>query len=426
MRDHVGVLALVAGLAAACAPTPEPHLLRRHASLQVHDTVGLVDVAVFSAPAPGEGRAPRLDALSRSAQSELIRSVAEKTGTLTDFLGALSPGLGPGVGETAVLDRTRHRRRLVVSAERLVLTPGARLQRLRIALGIDPGQGRFLAWDHFSTRHRTVEVGEARLRRTAEGRLELDVDPRGTLREVGPGVLRAGRSAVLDEELQLRDRALSTGILRADSLVLLQEGATGVDVSGNSLVTLEVDLVDAPARTVQVPGALVDGAGTPLPPDSVRLRPLRLLHAPRSAGGLRARLSVAAEMRAMAPGDGGATLSEGDDRVRLLRSHERRGAVTLVPESALRASVWEITDQDCRRVLHRWHPGTGRPQVLHFPAASDAHRFRDWLAATRSTRVGARRLYLGPEAPLEAESAAALRVRLLPLNWDPGPGLRCP
>lgn len=426
MGERLAALALLVLLAAGCAPTPEPRLLRRHASFEAVDTTGVVDVAVFSAAARGAGDGPRLETLSRSAQSELIRSVSEKTSTLSGFLGALAPAGEAGAAEPGVIDRTRHRRRLVVSAERLVHAPATRLRRLRVALGLDPDRARFVSWDRFATRHRTVEVGEARLRRGAEGGLDLDLDPRGSVRELGPGALLVGRSAVLDEELRLRERALSTGVLRPDSLVLLQEGATGTDVSGNSVVEVEVDLADAPARMVQRPGPLFGPDGEPRPPRSVRLRPVRLLHAPALPRGLRASLSVEAEVRTVPPGGGAETLAEGDDRVRLLRSRERRPDLVLVPGAALRASVWELTDPGCRRVLHRRIRGIGRAEALHFASAAEAHRFLEWLGATGATRLGRDPLLLGPEAPLDAPSIDALRVRLLPLNWDPGPRVRCP
>jgi len=158
----------------------------------------------------------------------------------------------------------------------------------------------------------------------------------------------------------------------------------------------------------------------------VRLRPVRLLHAPALPRGLRASLSVEAGLRTVPPGDGAETLAEGDDRVRLLRSRERRSELVLVPGAALRTSVWELTGPACRLVLHRRNRGVGRPQVLHFASAAEAHRFREWLVATRATRVDRDPLLLGPEAALDASSVESLRVRLLPLNWDPGPRFRCP
>lgn len=435
----VAVLAAVA--TAACAPaSPRPELLRRFASYELADTSGLVDVSVFSTAAPGEASAPSLLQLSKSAQSELIESLAAKTATLDRFLRALADPVPSSPPDPGSLDRTRFRRRLVVSVENRAAgplslprpgggwttRPGSRLSRIRVAVGIDRGTGRFVAWNRFASRHESVDLGRLRLRRGLEGGLGLEAEAAPLPRPLRSADATVGGETTLDEEAVLRDRYLWTGTLRPDSMILLQQGVVGVDLTGNSVLEVEIDLADAPPVTLHRFGGLFDAAGRARPPDSVTVEARRLVHAPALPDGLVGSLRFEAVTRTILPGGGEATLTEGDDRVRYLRTRAEGAPVTLIAGEDVRASVWEIVAPGCERILHLGGAGDRTGGVLHFGRPGEARRFLRWLRSSESAVVAGRRLRLGPDAPLRARDVASLRVRLLPLNWDPGLGPGCP
>lgn len=418
----------VAGLAllSACATAPPPGLLRRHAELERAEAPGRVGVTVFAAPLSPTADETRLLQLSKSGQSELIRAVASKTATVEGFLAALSAPAAAADLPDRLLDRTRFRRRLVVSAEDREPGEADRIARLRVVLALDTSRALFSRWDRYLTEHGTVEVGEAALRREATAGLELDLGPFGS--GVGPedGRLRAGSATRYEEEAAVSDRYLSTGVLLPDSLVLLQRGALGMDLAGNSVAVVELEAQALPPVDVHRISGLYDGAGRPLPAEAARISVLRL-RAPRaSSGGIVARLGFDAVTRAVVPGRGESTFSEADDHVRLLHTVGVGPDVTLVPAGELRVSVWELVDETCRRVLHFQRPGSRQGEALYLLDWEEAQRLARWLAATGSDRVGGRLLRLGVSDPLVPADAARLRVRLLPLNWDPGGESSCP
>lgn len=431
----VAVLAVISG----CSGRAGPELLRRYASYEVADTTGLVGVAVFSVPASEGGSSTRLPELSPSAQSALIRAVADKTDTPEAFLHLLGRPVGASADSERSADRTRFRRRVVVSAENRVArpvgdaagrwraSPGARISRLRVAIGLEPGRARFRSWDRFASRYETVDLGAMSFRRERSSGLALDVAPGNVAGELDLVALESARASTLDEELPLRSRYVSTGMLLPDSMILLQEGAVGVDLTGNVVVEVEIDVVDAPEPApVHSFVGLFGGDGAPRPPDSVRVASGRLTHAPAPAGDLRGTLRFEAVVRTVRSGAGDATWAEGDDHVRYLVETARRPGVTLLRGSELRASVWQLATPGCRDFLHVQGDTGDRPEVVQLASADEAFALLRWLQRSRPSEAGRRALYLGPERPLAPRDADDLAVRLLPLNWEAGPSPPCP
>lgn len=429
---------------AACALSrPEPELLRRYDRFETADSADLVQVSVFASPLPSPERPPLLSELSKSAQAAYIRSLADRTRTADGLQRALGAPVGGPAAGPRPLDRTRFRRRVVVSVERRSSTrapepaSGSRLARVRVALGADRA-ARFTSWDRFVTRYDTVEIGTMELSRSNELGADLELGAgSGTVADPSGSIGIAGRRAVgLDESLPLRERHVSNGILRPDSMVLVQEGAAGVDLVGNSVVEVELRVEDRTAATVSRFEGLYGPDGRPRPGDSVRLA-TRQLVAARRAEPVTAELRFEALVRTVRPGRGDATYSEGDDHVRYLRTAGGGSAVVLVPGRELRASVWTLVSGACE-LLEIEHPVAGSSPghgALWFASRGDAVRFLQWLGDGRRAGAGGarapitvagRRLWLGPGAPLSRSGLPALFVQLQPLNWSPGGYSVCP
>lgn len=430
---------LLAALAAACATRPEPELLRRFRSHSVADTSGLVDVTLFAGPARVPGT--RLTDLSASAQTALIRELGDKTDSPEALLRALSGPLARGFESAPGGDHgIRFRRRVVVSAENRGagggpgrggadrLHPDARIDRLRVAVGLDTAVAAFRSWDRFATRYETVDLGEMEFSGAPGRDGALAVSPGPLLRELELLELGSGRSATLEESLPLRQRYVSTGMLRPDSVILLQQGAVGLDLTGNTVVELEIAVKPAPTpwRVLALEG-LFDAGGRPRPPDAVRVLPRDVAFAPSADGGVRGRLSYRAVTRMAGPGPAAATWAEGDDDARLLVEVGPSREVVLIAEEELRTTVWQLATPGCRRILQIDNPRTGRPGPVSLASPGEATDLLRWLRATSASRVGGRALHLGSggggNVLLDADG---LRLRLVPVNWDPGGGTPCP
>lgn len=418
-------LAGAAVLASCARPGLEHELLRRHASVETGEAPGLVAVTVHARPMAPEPDDARLFRLSKSAQSELIESVAAKTGSLEALLTALAAPAGPPADPSSGGPPTRYRRRIVVSAESRRAGVADRIARLRVVLVLDTAEARFVGWDRFVTRHGTAEVGEVVLRRDGDDRFALDVDAAPVPGSAGGLTVRAGGSSRLDETLTVSDTYLSTGVLLPDSMILLQRGAQGRDLAGNSVLAVTIELVGTAAVVVHGFTGLRDAAGRPSAPDRVRVRSRRLAHARSMPRGVRARLRFEAMSRTVPPGRGGATFAEADDRVRLLRTVGEGREVSLIAASELRASVWEIADGACGPALHLRRASDARGSVLQLASFEEAEALLRWIRASSADRVGGLHLRLGPDAALDAAGRDRLAVRLRPLNWDPDHAHRC-
>lgn len=453
-------------------PAPGPRLLKRYESYRPPppdpEAGGpeLVDVSAFTSSLPTGDPPPLLRELSPSAQAAYVRSLAEKTVTAAEFQRALAAPLGAHGDEEPTVDRTRFRRRLVVSVEgpgpagageEGGRVPGARIAWLEITLTLsgDPGSdrpetrarhARFTDWDRFATRYDTVDLGTMESSETASAGVELGLLAGALGRSSGPAGLELGRSAGLDESVSLRERHVSNGVLRPRELVLLQEGAMGVDLSGNSVVNIELR-ADRPARTSVLHRfeGTFDGAGNPRLPGDLGLVNRQLVYAPPADTSAPPRLhDVTARLRWRAlvrtvsrRGGGGATYSEADDRVAYRWAEGGPETVVLVPGRELRTSVWQISDPACNRIkVTRIEAGEDTEEEggkgadpaltdLRFGSRTDALDFLRWLRATsaregpQALRAAGRGLYLEKDRPLERSDAGDLAVVFKPLNWRP-------
>lgn len=437
--------------------TPKPELLERWERYEVADTTGLVQVAVFTSPSPSDRDPPAFVELSKSAQAAYVRSLADRTSSVEELQRALAAPVGVADAGNGTVDRTRFRRRLVISVARS--GPGgveadgpsrvARIARMRIALRLDTASGRFTSWDRFATRYDTVDLGTMSLSRSAGLDAEIDLTPGVRIKEAGPIGLDASGGATLDESLPLSERYVSNGILRPGSMSLLQEGAAGIDLVGNSVVEIELRLPRAATATSTLHrfGGLFDETGAARPADSLRIGARRLLHPSRAAvdaGDVVAELRHEALVRTVRRGKGDATYTEGDDHVRFLEDTGAAGPVVLVPARDLRVSAWNLVTNETKcRILQIEHPDEGSrpgavPGELRFETAGEARRFLRWLRERHASPPGpgaserngngpgvaaaGRTLYLEVGSPLPRSRIPELSVRLHPLNWAPAGG----
>lgn len=442
-------------------PGPRPELLRRYADYRAPEAANggpipaEVRVSVHAAPVPGATEPPLIRELSASAQAAYVRSLAERTSTVGAFQRALAAPLG-GEGDRGAVERDRIRRRLVLSVEEPgpagagptgAGVPGTRIAWLRVSLRL-PGNtapdtvlgrhARFESWDRFRTRFDTVELGTMELTRSGTRGAELDLTPGGVLDALGTAAVTGTRTAELQESASLRERPLSNGILRPKELVLVQEGAQGRRLAGNSVVTVELQVGGPHDRTVvhRVDGLFGEG-GRARPPDSVRLATRELFRPPRLEPGqeVTAELTWEALLRTVRRGAGDATFTESDDRVVYRWSRGGPETVSLVSGRALRVSTWQVLDAGCRTLMVAPRGDTeGRPrQALTFATRGEARRFLRWLRARagagqeRPLEVAGRELVMGREAPLSPSEVSDLFVRLHPSNWSPPGGYSvCP
>lgn len=433
---------------------PEPELLRRWDRYAIGETSELARVTVFTVRSPASGEPSALSGLSKSAQATYVRALADRTATAAGLRRALAAPLGGAPEAAGSVDRTVFRRRLVISVERHGpggareegLSRVARLARTRIALGLPDERARFTAWDRFVTRWDTVEIGTMTFASSAKLGVDAELTPGVRIEETGDLGISASLGAGLDESLTLSERHVSNGILRPDSMILIQEGSAGIDLVGNSAVEVELRLVRGAIATGHLYRfeGLFDAAGSPRPPASVRIERRRHVYPDRAAadaGDLVASLRHEAIVRTVRRGDGDDTFTESDDRVRFLKDTAPGDSVVLVPARELRTSVWNLVQATGAgaRILQIDPPsgaGPGAvPRALRFETAEDAGRLLRWLDAHRPetpavpapgapaadppVTVAGRILYLAPGRPLQTAEVPELSVRLHPLNWTP-------
>ena len=279
-----------------------------------------VTVAVYSLPLPATD--PKtLMALSERGQAAAITGLAAHTNTSGELLAAMASPLEAPTPLGPVLDRTKVRRRLVISVRHDSPWLADRVAQLRVDIAPTDTLLRLIGWDKLTTRYETVELGKSTLTDQASltaglgaGRSSVMAAAPETVTHSFAPTASATVGHTRVEEALLRQRYIAvSGELADKSASVVLEGSPGIDLSGNILADLDIRLPRGSYWGVvtAIDGATTEGAST----NACLLKPkLRItpLHLPK-ADDYKATMTLRYAVRRVLAG--GATLTESDDRI---------------------------------------------------------------------------------------------------------------
>jgi hypothetical protein len=217
----------------------------------------------------------------------------------------------------------------------------------------------------------------------------------------------------LNEEIALRQRIVtSTGALSPQRAEFYQQGAVGIDLTGNVIIDMEVDVVrdSIPFRTYSF-ADLFQSSGGPNAAGNVRPRLQQIIYPEKAVPPIMMRASLEYAVRHVASGD--KSIAEGDDRVQYLRGRSDGGVSSiLIPAEEMRFVLWGLAASD--NFIQIREPGARGAVVLALSSYEQAEELLSWLQKTAVTRktgeplsVGARDLLLGSR-PLERSMVGQL------------------
>ncbi len=405
---RVGCLVAAAILLTSCL---RPPITRRYQK-QTHTMapVGEIEAALgaFSLPIPAVTAKTTLLSLSERGQASLIRELGNQSDSSDSLLTALGSSIGQDSKPDRDIDLTHWSRRVVFSLENRSEGPADRMSAARIRLDQLTGGASFESWTQFATKYDSVDLGTLRLTEHRELGAEAGA----------PGAVKAGLSGRVsqdrEENLKLSQRYVSlTGSLSPDAAELIEQGAPGLDLTGNVAVDLTLKADTTKQTDVFRFGSLWDDKRQPKKPGDIQIF-RQAVHFPASTRDIVARASLTATLRKVLRGD--RTLVESDDLVEFRTGTTQARNVVLVTVAAQIVNVW-VLRHPSGTILHFERPGTV-PEPVQLGSFDAAVALKEYLVkAAQPESIGGRTLLLPPSAtPLDPAHAAVLQVEIVPMN----------
>lgn len=339
-----GLFTAIALATAGCSTT----LKRYNSALQPRDDGNQVSATVFSLPLPPTESRTVLS-LGERGQAAAVNALSTRTSTATDLLAALAAPLEAAPQVAYAIDRTKIKRRLVLSVRHDQRSLADRIIALRVTISTSPGGARFLGMDKLTTKYETTDLGKvvttsqsgfsAGLGATRSSE-ESDDGNKSTLSLAPTLSVSAGRSVA--EEMLLRQRYIAvSGELSEHSVTVILEGTPGIDLAGNTLADIDIGLPRDGVSWKVVSGLedVFEKDGKLQCPSHATLRYTSVVLPP--SADVWAHIRAEYTVRHVVSGEN--TLNEGDDKIELVSGKVAdTDSLLLVGQRDLSAVLWAV------------------------------------------------------------------------------------
>lgn len=398
---------LAAGIAvAACQPSPE--ITKRYAQATGLSTQPDVANITITSTATTPPAGLRFTSLPPPAMREYIAQLGSKIKDPKEFRAALAKPIVAGPAEREFDDRAVLARDVAVTVAHGAYRPADRFDGLVVT--VEPVNFTFRDYTLVETAFSTVKLGTLRFEQTNSVGGELGVDMKGvvlgTLKGTGSAERKTSEEIALEKQIEKL-----TFNFQPTVVTLTRQGAPGLDLAGNTLVSLSVEPKDTTFEHVVVGTDLFDEKGAARSGGKASLK-REWVRLPANRGeDLRAKVSASYVLRNVRSGD--ATIMEGDDdadyRTTVLPPVEQ----VLVSRDEFAAPRWavQIEDGACARRLVTTRDLDGA-EALRFSSYVEAETFARWLRIRGMASVGGLQIGCYGDRGFTTTKARQFKVRL--------------
>jgi hypothetical protein len=421
MRVVVCLVSIV--LSSSCG---KPELTNRYQSAAFptptsEDSAPRASITVFTLAISDPPASTTIASLSDRGQAEAVKALAAKEQMTKGFLSALATPISPAESPAHFIDRTKVKRRIVISLQNTSLGRADRVAEATIQLRPD-ANAHFLSWDKFKTAYEDVDLGKLALTQTSGLTGGLEFGPLQSTSIAGAN-LEASYERNLNEEIALRQRIVtSTGALSPEKAEFYQQGAVGIDLTGNVIIDVYIDIVDdSPPLETYAFTNLVDASGKPNPPGNVMARTQLVVYPNKAKAPVMMDATLGYVVRHVVSGD--KSVAEGDDRVHYLRGEVSTAAPNiLVPIDDMRFAAWGLVANG--NFVKIREAGVQREGVLALSSYEEAAQLLAWLKKIQEAgapsdadvTVAGRQLIVG-STPLKPSGIRQVDVAILTQNF---------
>ena len=377
-----------------------------------------------SAAAPSSGGAAAPGPLSSAtnfpdrALTEYLKIISDKSisPTLKALQQNLAAPLKPTPDATPVEDRTLFNRVLLVTvAKEPPFNPADRIAATEVR--IKPDGAHITAWDSAATMFTAINAGSIQLTQARGGSEGLALGaPSGA-----PITAGLTASATQTDTRQENFSALSqvdnlTVSVENGEIVIRRQGDVGIDLTGNTLVKIEVALdaqrIENHKPIFSIAPDLVDKNGDWLPASKVQLK-AQYVRVPNAVAPVKATVQLRYTLRHVISGDN--TIEESDDRVEEDSVERPAKQIDLIPAAQVTLpsyGLWTASDY----LLYVTRPQSAVPEALCFDSFETAQSLLVYLqkaVAAHPSSIGTASLETnetGPYLPLSPGKVTGLVV----------------
>jgi hypothetical protein len=298
--------------------------------------------------------------LSPQAQAAIIREISNKETGTGKFITALTDSLAFRTIKKSddIIDNTQVERRIVLSIINTSHIPADRISRIKIKLDFDSAEVKILSCDKLITAYQTLDLGKINYTSTQNA----EVSGNAT---IGAGIsatkvlnnqdtigITAGTTAGFSGKLSA-NRSYSEEVLLKQRIVLLntslkknqisfyQEGASGIDLTGNILADVKLDLVKKGVKIVySFSGLKTENKFND--PSSIKVSKKTIIY-PDLNKDVRVKIEFEADYRQVTKNRDHRTISESDDRVKLYYGNVINKDTLVIPYKILLPRLYKLS-----------------------------------------------------------------------------------
>ena len=412
MRPARVVVVLLCALVVVGCPGLRPKLTKHYEKVTFEPALGqsptpgnadLVSVTAFVSSVRKKKATRTVFDLESRAQAAYVERVADylkDTKSPSQLAAALGAPIAPSPKASVELDRSLRQKQVVLSVETGTMRPASRLMQTTATISLQ-GAAKFRSWNRLATEYGTVDLGALTFSQDNKFTLAAELAAPQVKELSG---LQAGaevnRSLVEVQQLSRRYRVIS-GTLKEGEARLTRVGVPGIDLSGNTVVDLNLEVVSDTTAVYRFASLFTGGNANP--GDKVKVRLQRIRYARDACTPITATVRLDYLLRHVE--EGHETHIESDDVVVIRRrfaghsSYDSTNKTAtfapfeFVPAQELEESVFVLRDHSTREVVEI--DTVTKPVTVNFDSHAEAEQFLLWLKAKKGDSVQSLDLYLG-------------------------------
>jgi hypothetical protein len=353
-----------------------------------------------------------IGSLSGPGQAEAVKALAAKYSDGDAFLASLVRPLATAAEPQIVIDKSRFKRRILISLVDSPLIEADRISKATVTLTI-PNNSRFVSWDRLSTNWETIDLGTLRTKREFKATTDIKSSPIPTT-EVG-GSVEYGRS--IEEEKQLKRKfARSTAVLSPNKAIVSLTGHGETHLTDDVTFDVEIEVQnsqDVPFVLFDV-NQLYQSDGRAFPPKQVKLswQEERYPSVDQLPVIMDARIDFIVR-RVLSGND---TVDEGDDLVQFLPCIAGPVQAELLPVTLARPESGISTLQIDGDASMRVQMSGSRNELLQFRTYQRASEVLGWLINAYVDKPGDTQIKIGSQQLLGPGNIPLRKMDLTRLN----------
>ena len=287
--------------------------------------------------------------LSPEGQRQHIESMAYNEKISDDIFVRLSEKIGEEKSEIAEKDRTRFRRRVVLSVNNLSVAPASRILKLSVSLSMNAESGaNIISCNKVTSAHQAIDLGRpdysASKGLTGKGNLPV------VKNASNPTTNDNAKKGILNRNTKVREvpetvpaaAMLLSSYIAGNSLNITEESGQGNDLAGNVLADVDFDFEgEKTTKVIYSFSGLQNRDRTTAKPNDIVTNQYRMTY-PVVTKDVTLSLAYEATVRRMVAG--GKTTSRSDDDIEIITGRAAGGDIVVVPKGQFRPKFWVIAD----------------------------------------------------------------------------------